>query len=123
MSSVILNTILSVVPTPLQLPLALTLIVVFLSWLYITLARGKYDMKTYQVIPGPKSLPMLGNALDINVPPEKFIQCVRELVEKVSIAQFKWRLYKNSTNVAKKSSLDMCIVSCISKFQYSITRI
>ena len=81
-----LKLILDVVPSPLHLPIFISLSLVFLSWLYIRLARGKYDMKTLQKIPAySKALPLLGNALDVNVPPEQVLGKFKEMVDKVRI--------------------------------------
>ena len=76
MSSLVLSKIkglLDNVPPTILTPLLVVAVVGILTWLYTRIARGRYNTKVYMKIPGPMTIPGLGNALDIAVPPHQFI--------------------------------------------------
>lgn len=86
MSSIILtklNTLLTGIVSPwISFPIFISLVLVILGSLYTRIARGKYDIATLMKVPGNTPLPVLGNALDVNVPNDKFLGTLTNMCKK-----------------------------------------
>ncbi|TRY61081.1 hypothetical protein TCAL_10154 [Tigriopus californicus] len=83
MSSIVVGKItqlLDQVHPSLGTPLFVVVVIGLCSWLYTRIVRGPYNMSMLEKIPGPKSLPILGNAIDFAVPHYKFLKVLTDLV-------------------------------------------
>lgn len=69
-------------------PVLVLSVIGLMSWIYIKMARGAYDMTTLNKIPGPYPFPLIGNALDVAVPPQKFLKTMREICLQGPIVKF-----------------------------------
>ena len=68
-----------------------TLVVVavgLLSWIYMRVARGKYDIDMLNKIPGAYPLPVIGNAFDVAVPHHKFLNALKEISKRGPVVKF-----------------------------------
>ncbi len=76
-----LKALLAPVPTPILAPLLTVALVGVATWLAVRYLRGfRYDMATLNKIPGPKPLPVVGNAWELAVDHVDFIKVVMEMI-------------------------------------------
>eukprot|EP00095_Tigriopus_kingsejongensis_P006185 snap_masked-scaffold191_size271209-processed-gene-1.13 protein:Tk06185 transcript:snap_masked-scaffold191_size271209-processed-gene-1.13-mRNA-1 annotation:"jc8026cytochrome p450 cyp4c39 enzyme - green common shore crab" len=74
------NQILEQIHPLLATPILVVVIVGVASWIYTRMVRGSYNLSLLNKIPGPRPLPLLGNAIDVAVPHQDFLKTLTRLV-------------------------------------------
>ena len=91
MSSYVLNKVtlfLESVHPSILTPTLIAVAVALLSWIYIKIARGPYDMAKLNKIPGSWSMPVIGNSYNLAVPRTQFLDALKKLSRHGPISKF-----------------------------------